>query len=68
MSLTINLHDIKGVTILELSGKLIVGEECDAFNKQIEDLLKENKNKIILNQEPGCDYSHFCRGGLVSGL
>lgn len=51
MSLTINLQDIKGVTILELRGKLVFGEDCDAFNQQIKDLLDANKARIVLNLE-----------------
>ena len=68
MSLTINLQDVKGATILVLSGKPICGEGCDAFNKQIEDLLQENKNKIILNLEEVsyCDSSGL--GYLIADL
>lgn len=51
MALAIKVQEKEGVTLLELSGKLIFGEECDAFNQQITDLQDANKNKIILNLE-----------------
>lgn len=51
MALTINQLEKEGITLLELQGKLIIGEERDAFNQQIKDLLDANKNKIILNLE-----------------
>ena len=51
MALTINQQEKEGITLLELQGKLIFEEECDAFNQQIKDLLAANKNKIILNLE-----------------
>ncbi len=68
MALTINLQDKEGVTILVLSGKLICGEGCDTFSKQIEDLLQKNKNKIILNLEEVnfCDSSGL--GYLIKDL
>ena len=68
MSLTCNLQDKKGVTILELSGRLKFGEDCDTFNQQIKDLLDVNKNKIILNLEEVsfCDSSGL--GCLITAL
>ena len=51
MVLTITQQEKEGITLLELQGKLIFEEECDAFNQQIKDLLAANKNKIILNLE-----------------
>ena len=64
MSLTINHQDIKGVTILELRGKLIFGEECDAFNQQIKDLQDADKAKIVLKLE-GVKY---CDSAGLDGL
>ena len=64
MSLTINHQDIKGVTILELRGKLIFGEECDAFNQQIKDLQDADKVKIVLKLE-GVKY---CDSAGLDGL
>jgi len=68
MALTINLQDKEGVTILVLSGKLICGEGCDAFNQQIKDLLDTNKARIVLNLEgvSSCDSSGL--GCLVRAL
>ena len=51
MSLTINLQDIKGVTVLELRGELVFGGDRDAFHQRIKDLLDANKTRIVLNLE-----------------
>ena len=51
MALVINQQEREGVIILGLSGRLVFGEECDAFDQQVKDLLAANKNKIILNLE-----------------
>ena len=51
MALVINQQEREGVIVLELSGKLTFGEECDAFNQQIKDLLDADKFKIVLNLE-----------------
>ncbi len=68
MALVINQQEREGVIVLELSGKLVFGEGCDAFNQQIKDLLDANKNKIILNLEEVsfCDSSGL--GNMLTAL
>ena len=68
MALTITQLEKKGVTLLELGGKLIFGEECDAFNQQIKDLQDADKNKIILKLEQVsiCDSSGL--GNMLTAL
>ena len=51
MALTITQQDKEGITLLELQGNLTFGEECDAFNQQIKDLLEANRPRIVLNME-----------------
>ncbi len=51
MALIMNQQDREGVVVLNLSGKLIFGEDCDAFNQQMKDLQDADKNRIILNLE-----------------
>ncbi len=68
MALTINQAERDGVIILELSGRLVIGKECDAFNQQIEDLLDANENKIILKLEQVSYCDSFGIGWLVAAL
>jgi anti-sigma B factor antagonist len=49
MQLTINPREHQDVTVLDLSGRLVVGEECDTLRNQIKDLLASNHTKILLN-------------------
>ena len=51
MTLVINQQEREGVVVLTLSGKLVFGEDCDAFNQKIKDLQNADKNRIILNLE-----------------
>ena len=68
MALTITQQEKEGITLLELKGKLIFGEECDAFNKQIEDFLDADKNKIILNLKEVSYCDSFGLGWLVAAF
>ncbi len=49
MQLTINTKMKQGVVILEMNGRLVLGEECESFRKLIRDLLGANQNKILVN-------------------
>lgn len=49
MNLSINCREIQGVTVLDLSGKVVLGEECNALRRQVGDLLGAEKKSILLN-------------------
>ena len=49
MTLTINTREAGGVTILDLSGKIILGDESMALREAVKQLLATNKKKIVLN-------------------
>ncbi len=49
MPLKISSREAEGVTILDLDGKIILGEECNQFRERIKQLLAANKKKILLN-------------------
>ena len=38
-----------GVTILELEGRIVLGEESNAFRERVKALLAGGKTKIVLN-------------------
>lgn len=49
MNLTINLRETQGATVLDLSGKVVLGEECNRVRDQIQQLLSAGKKKILIN-------------------
>lgn len=49
MLLKISTRSVDDVTIVDLDGRIIFGEECAALRDLVRNLLKENKKKILLN-------------------
>lgn len=49
MPLEIKLREAKDVTILDLSGKLVLGKESAALRERIKQLLAEGHKKLLLN-------------------
>jgi len=49
MALSFSSREIKGVTILDLSGKIVLGPESQALRERVKQLLEEGKKKILLN-------------------
>lgn len=52
MKRTLKMADrvVEGVTVLDLQGRLVL-DEADFFRRRIEDLIRENRLKIVLNLE-----------------
>ena len=51
MPLEIHQHERDGVTILDLKGRLTMGEEDLSFREELQRLIASGKHKIILNME-----------------
>jgi len=49
MALNFVSRETKGVTILDLSGKIVLGRESQALRERVKQLLEEGKKKILLN-------------------
>jgi anti-sigma B factor antagonist len=49
MKLSITTREAQGVTVLDLDGKLVLGDECNSLRQQVVDLLAAGKKKILLN-------------------
>jgi len=49
MQLEIKLRDAEGVTCLDLSGKILLGEESEALRLQVNELLIRQERKLLLN-------------------
>ena len=49
MQLAINPSEHQGATVLELKGRMVAGDECDALRATIKDLLAADHPRIVLN-------------------
>lgn len=49
MDLTINRRENQGIVILDLSGRIVLGAECNALREQVKSLLEQGHKKLILN-------------------
>lgn len=49
MDLSIRIREDHGVTVLDLSGRLVLGEPCQSLRQQLKELLAASKKKILLN-------------------
>jgi anti-sigma B factor antagonist len=55
MSLLIEKREREGIAILDLKGRITMGEEVTNFRQTVQDLAKEPSPKLILNMH-GVDY------------
>jgi len=49
MPLQIETREVGHVTILDISGRIVLGDEIHDLREAVRDLLKQDKKKIILN-------------------
>ena len=42
-------RDVSGVNVLDIEGRIVLGEESNAFREKVKSLLAAGKKKIILN-------------------
>lgn len=49
MQLNIKPREKQDAVVLDLSGRIVAGEECDGLRNKIKDLLASNQTKIVLN-------------------
>jgi len=49
MGVTYNVRQVKGVTVVDLSGRITLGETSAALHDLIRDLLKQGRKHILLN-------------------
>ncbi|MFY9751990.1 MAG: STAS domain-containing protein [Candidatus Acidiferrales bacterium] len=49
MALRITEREIDGVSVLEIEGRIVLGEESNAFREKVKSLLAAGKKKIVLN-------------------
>ncbi len=51
MALKINGREMDAVTVLQLEGRIVLGEESNALREKVKNMLNENKKKIVMNMD-----------------
>ena len=49
MALRMTDREVGGVSVLDIEGRIVLGEESNAFREKVKALLAAGKKKIILN-------------------
>jgi anti-sigma B factor antagonist len=49
MALRITDRDVSGVNVLDIEGRIVFGEESNAFREKVKSLLVAGKKEIVLN-------------------
>ncbi|PYT83783.1 MAG: anti-sigma factor antagonist [Acidobacteria bacterium] len=52
MSMTVkitNSEEVEGVSVVELDGRIVLGEESNSLREELKSLIAEGKKKIVLN-------------------
>ena len=49
MALIMTERELNGITVVDMKGEIVLGEESNAFREKIKELLMAGKNKIVLN-------------------
>jgi len=49
VALKMSQHEVDGVTVVALDGRIVLGEESNALREKVKGLLAEGKKKIVLN-------------------
>jgi len=42
-------RDVNGITVLDIDGRIVLGEESNSFREKVKGLLASGKKKIVLN-------------------
>jgi anti-sigma B factor antagonist len=49
VALQLREHDVNGVSVVEIDGRIVLGEESNAFRERVKQMLAAGKKKIVLN-------------------
>ncbi len=49
MALRISNREEAGVSVLQMEGRIVLGEESNALRESVKNLLADNKKKVVLN-------------------
>jgi anti-sigma B factor antagonist len=49
VALRMTERDVNGIAVLEIEGRIVLGEESNSFREKVKSLLAAGKRKIVLN-------------------
>jgi anti-sigma B factor antagonist len=49
VALRMTERDVNGITVLDIEGRIVLGEESNSFRERVKSLLAAGKRKIVLN-------------------
>lgn len=49
MALKMTDREVDGITILQMDGRIVLGEESNSLRERVKSLLSDNKKKIVLD-------------------
>ncbi len=49
MALKMTSREVDGVTVIQMEGRIVLGEESNALRERLKSLLADNKKHIVLN-------------------
>ena len=61
MSVTVAVHEVDGVSVVGLTGRIILGEESSALREAVQSLMTAGKKKVVLNM---ADVTYIDSAGL----
>ncbi len=67
MALEIVERDSEGITVLELSGRVTLGEESNQFRRKFKEVLEKGKTRLVLDMGKVNQIDSAGLGTLVSG-
>jgi anti-sigma B factor antagonist len=63
MTLKMTDREVDGVSVVELGGRIVLGEESTSFREKLKSLIAEGKKKIVLNM---ADIKYIDSAGLAT--
>ena len=51
MALKMTNREVEGVAVVELEGRIVLGEESNALRERVKSLLAANQKKVVLNMD-----------------
>jgi anti-sigma B factor antagonist len=67
MNMNMTNHEVNGVSIVALEGRIVLGEESNSLRQKLKNLVAEGKKKIVLNVDKVKYIDSAGLGTLVAG-
>jgi anti-sigma B factor antagonist len=67
MTVNITNHEVNGVSVVALDGRIVLGEESNSLREKLKSLIAEGKKKIVLNVDKVKYIDSAGLGTLIAG-